>query len=168
MKDDSEYIGKRILVGLTFLDSKGQLARQLQYQGVISRITAKGIFVRLPNGEDHCSLPPDTACLKKATPGEYRLRSTGEIITNPDYLAQWTITKKDDAAAEVATTLKKNTRDNMHEASPNHRARFQARLFGLWCSRDGRPASLPGIPMRGLAHWNSQDSGAAQVLGKTN
>jgi hypothetical protein len=107
MKDDSEYIGKRILVGLTYLDSKGQLMRQLQYHGFISRITAEGIFVRLPNGEDHCSLPPDTACLKKAPPGEYRLRSTGEIITNPDYLAQWTITKKGDAAAEISTSPKK-------------------------------------------------------------
>lgn len=106
MNRDDEYIGKRILVGLTYLDDNGQLIKQLQYHGVISRITAKGIFIRLPNGNDHCALPPDTALLKKATPGDYRLRSTGEIVTNPDYLAQWTITKRGNPDVEKPSRRK--------------------------------------------------------------
>ncbi len=107
MKHCSEYIGKRILIGLTYLDGNGQLMRQLQYHGVISRITEKGIFIRLPNGEEHCSLPPDVSVLEKASPGEYRLRSTGETVTNPDYLAQWTITKQGVPAAENPMRHKK-------------------------------------------------------------
>jgi hypothetical protein len=78
-------------VGLTHLDHHGKLIRQQQYHGVITRITEKGIFLRFGDGTERCVLPPDTTHLEKAKPGDYRLRSSGEVVTNPDYLAQWTI-----------------------------------------------------------------------------
>ena len=117
MQSDNEFVGKSILVGLTYLDRKGQLLHQLQYHGVISRITAKGIFIRLPNGKDQCSLPPDTSVLKQAMPGNYRLRSTGEIVTNPDYLAQWTITKQDQTDADKPDPQKAMARKKPNRTS---------------------------------------------------
>ncbi|MBN7463153.1 hypothetical protein I3U64_23750, partial [Mycobacteroides abscessus subsp. abscessus] len=37
------------------------------------------------------TLPPAPESFSPAAPGEYRLRSTGEVITDPDYLATWTV-----------------------------------------------------------------------------
>jgi hypothetical protein len=31
--------------------------------------------------------------MKQAPVGEYRLKSTGEVVVNPDYVASWTITE---------------------------------------------------------------------------
>jgi hypothetical protein len=36
-------------------------------------------------------LPPDTRAFQKASPGEYRLKSTGEVVADPDYTAMWTL-----------------------------------------------------------------------------
>jgi hypothetical protein len=35
-----------------------------------------------------------------ALPGEYRLRSTGEVVINPDYLAKWVVIKKTSTAGD--------------------------------------------------------------------
>jgi hypothetical protein len=40
-------------------------------------------------------LPPDLRSLKPAPAGEYRLRSTHEIVRDPDYLATWVIEQPD-------------------------------------------------------------------------
>jgi hypothetical protein len=36
-------------------------------------------------------LPPDIRAFQDAQPGEYRLRSTGEIVVDPDFITNWTI-----------------------------------------------------------------------------
>lgn len=36
-------------------------------------------------------LPPDLRPFQKAPPGEYRLRSTGEVVVDPDLTCGWTI-----------------------------------------------------------------------------
>jgi len=38
-------------------------------------------------------LPPDLRAFRKAEPGEYRLKSSDEVVVDPDYLASWTITR---------------------------------------------------------------------------
>ena len=35
------------------------------------------------------NLPPDPSLIQPAPPGEYRMRSTGEVITNPDFITTW-------------------------------------------------------------------------------
>jgi hypothetical protein len=47
-------------------------------------------------------LPPDLRPVTDAAPGEYRLRSTGEVIVDPDVTITWTITNPpaDDDSAE--------------------------------------------------------------------
>jgi len=36
-------------------------------------------------------LPPEPEAYEPAPPGEYRLRSTGEVVVDPDYLTTWTV-----------------------------------------------------------------------------
>lgn len=88
MADTTQYIGKHLLAGITFLDHDENITQQIQVHGTITRIDDKGIFVQ-SNGEEF-SLPPDPDSLKPAQPGSYRLRSTGEVVENPDLITSWT------------------------------------------------------------------------------
>ena len=36
-------------------------------------------------------LPPHLEAYQEAAEGEYRLRSTGEVVVDPDWLCTWTI-----------------------------------------------------------------------------
>lgn len=86
-----EYLGKVVLIGVTYLDHEEKLLGQKQWVGTISTFSRKeGIRIRLRDSDEPCGLPPDKRGLRKAPPGSYRLRSTGEVIENPDYLATWT------------------------------------------------------------------------------
>jgi hypothetical protein len=85
-----DLIGKRILVGLTYLDATGEEALRTQFSGTI---TGGGgddevLAVRRDDTGEIFTLPPG---LESAPPGEYRLHSTGEVVVDPDYLATWTI-----------------------------------------------------------------------------
>ena len=50
-----------------------------------------GIYIRLVTTGMLFRLPPVPEAFEPAEPGEYRLRSTGEIVTNPDFVAIWTV-----------------------------------------------------------------------------
>ena len=92
--DDSkadEYLGKVVLLGVTYLDHADKLIEQKQWVGTILTFSRKeGIKITLKDSDEPCGLPPDQRGIRKAPPGVYRLRSTGEEIENPDYLATWT------------------------------------------------------------------------------
>jgi hypothetical protein len=88
---NDEYIGKHLLVGLTYVDHNDSVTHQVQLHGTITRITEEGIFFEQANGEGEFSLPPDVESLKPARPGKYTLRSTGEVVVDPDYVSSWTI-----------------------------------------------------------------------------
>lgn len=90
MTDTNHYIGKHLLAGLTYVDNNNEVVDQIQVHGIITRITDEGIFFDQANGEEF-SLPPDVESLKPAGPGNYRLKSSGEVIVNPDYVSSWTI-----------------------------------------------------------------------------
>jgi hypothetical protein len=94
----SDIPGKLLLVGLTFLDTDGKPSQQEQYWGRVTRVDQRdGIELMLQGsreGETFC-LPPDTRWMKPASPGDYRLRSTGEVVTNPDYTVSFTVQKGD-------------------------------------------------------------------------
>ena len=89
-------IGKYVLIGLTYHDADGQLLEQRQMHGTIVAADAQhGIDVELKGvgyGETY-RLPPDLRPLQPAPPGEYRLRSTGEVVTDPDLTCSWSVTK---------------------------------------------------------------------------
>ncbi len=89
-------IGKRVLVGLTYHDHNDKFLEQRQVHGIVVRVDSKqGIAIEL-QGERTTELfwlPPDLRSLQEADPGEYRLRSTGEVVVDPDYLFTWIINK---------------------------------------------------------------------------
>jgi len=92
--DDSkagEYLGKVVLLGVTYVDHEDKLIEQEQWVGTISAFSRKeGIKIRLRDSDDPCGLPADERGIRKAPPGIFRLRSTGEEIEHPDFLATWT------------------------------------------------------------------------------
>ena len=83
------YLGKHLLFGISYLDHEEKLLRQEQGHGEIFEITAEVIAVRFHNSEEIATLPPFVNELKAAPPGEYKLRSTGEVVSNPDLIGQF-------------------------------------------------------------------------------
>ena len=87
-----QVLGKRVLIGITYVNSSGEIIEQRQMHGVIETVTSEdGVPIRLSDGALF-RLPPDLRGLERAAPGIYRLRSTGEEVENPDYLWTWTVT----------------------------------------------------------------------------
>jgi hypothetical protein len=90
----AEYIGKTVLLGVTYLDHEEKLIEQRQWVGTILTFSnAEGIRIKLRDSDEPYCLPPDPRGIHKARPGVYRLRSTGEEVVDPDYLATWTCVK---------------------------------------------------------------------------
>ena len=102
--NDAEYIGKVILVGLTFTNADTGFNEQHQIHGRISRIRTDGFLEISSAAGEVFLLPFEPGSLKKADPGLYREVSTGNEITDPDLITFWTV---DDAHPElVANYLK--------------------------------------------------------------
>lgn len=88
-------LGKRVLVGLTFQSPAGELIEQRQFAGwLVSVDPTQGLELELRGGSRY-NLPPDVRSLEEAPPGEYRLRSTGEVERDPDYIYSSTVTRED-------------------------------------------------------------------------
>lgn len=89
-KKSKDYVGKIVLIGVTYLDYKEHETGQRQWFGTITEVSnTKGIVIQLKNDTEYCALPPDLSALKPAKPGDYHLRSTGEIVRNPDFITTW-------------------------------------------------------------------------------
>lgn len=87
----SEFVGKTVLIGVTYLDSDGNMKARMQWSGTIRTYSnPEGIRVDLDDSEEPCCLPPDSRILQKAKPGVYRLKATDREVENPDYVTTWT------------------------------------------------------------------------------
>ena len=77
-------LGKYMIIGITYLNKKGNIIKREQFYGkVIISDERRGIVIRREKtGEE------------KAKPGEYTLKSTGEVIMNPDLLSTWIIEQR--------------------------------------------------------------------------
>jgi hypothetical protein len=86
--------GSLVLAGVTYLHPDGSLDHQKQIFGyVLEADRQRGIQLRLEGaeaGKVHW-LPPDTRPFRRARQGQYRLRSTGEAVNDPDYTCAWTV-----------------------------------------------------------------------------
>ena len=91
----SDLIGKTILIGLTYYTANNEFIEQKQYWGKVLESNENRILVKL-NGGEIFGLPPDLSSTQVAAPGEYRLRSTGEIVVNPDFLTTWNINRPEE------------------------------------------------------------------------
>ena len=85
-------IGKHALVGLTYVDAGGATRKEVQIHGRITAVDETQVTMRLHGSDQEFTLPSDLKAFQQAEPGEYRLRSTGEVVVNPDLLAKWEIT----------------------------------------------------------------------------
>ena len=91
----ASYVGKYILLGLTYEDHEGNELRREQIHGVIASAGCEGIEIS-PRGAregETWNMPPDLGGIFPADPGSYRLHSTNESVRDPDLVSTWTITK---------------------------------------------------------------------------
>ena len=84
--DGSGYVGKRLLVGITYEDHAGRVIRHEQFLGIIVEADESEIVVERNDTRERMSLPPE---LTPAGRGRYRLRSTRAVVVDPDYGATW-------------------------------------------------------------------------------
>ena len=90
-------VGQLLLAGITYVAADGKtVTSQVQCWGRIVSAEPGGIKMtcegKVWSGET-ISLPPHLAAFRTANPGEYKLRSTGETVVNPDITTSWTITE---------------------------------------------------------------------------
>ena len=90
------YMGKYVLITLTYYDEDGEVVTQQEVHGIIIKADhARGFAVALQGvweGEIFW-LPPDVRGFSPARRGEYQLHSTSEIIYDPDLISTWEITR---------------------------------------------------------------------------
>jgi hypothetical protein len=90
----ANIIGKTVIIGFSYENSKGDIVERKQFYGKIVDITLhKGIAVLLNQSDEMRYLPSQLKTLEVAPPGEYRLISTGEVVVNPDFITTWIVNK---------------------------------------------------------------------------
>ena len=87
----AELLGTDVLVGVTMVDYAGKVQERRQFHGqVVQASAADGVTLVDSDGEEHW-LPFDPAAYEPAEPGEYELRSTGQIVVDPTWLTKWIV-----------------------------------------------------------------------------
>jgi hypothetical protein len=97
-QDEGDFlVGKYVLAGITYVASDGKtVTAQAQCHGRITKADEHGISIACEGKTwrgQTATLPPDPRSFRAANPGEYRLRSTGETVRNPDLVTTWTLTE---------------------------------------------------------------------------
>ena len=101
-----ELLQKTCLIGLTYLDSQGNVLKTAQYAGTVVQVDEQeGITVELfalgedtPKAQFH--LPPGLEAWFIAPKGHYRDVQSGIDIRDPDYFVTWDIVRKRDDMAD--------------------------------------------------------------------
>ena len=81
------FLGKNVLVGITYLTPDGEVEGQEQLHGLIQAISPAGIDIALAGNHagETWRMPPMLEDFVVAEPGIYELRATGESVDNPDF-----------------------------------------------------------------------------------
>jgi hypothetical protein len=96
----TRMVGKRVLVGKTYVRGESVL-QHVQFHGVIEDASERqGFAVRRSDTGGIEWLPPDMRAFQQAPPGEYMLRSTGEVVIDPDMVSSWVV-ERQSAAQEI-------------------------------------------------------------------
>lgn len=89
-----DYIGKQVMLGIVMFEKDGERQRMTgrqQYHGKIIRIDLEdGVVIDVGEGKEYM-LPPDVSWLEPAEPAQYQITTTGETVTNPDFLVMWSV-----------------------------------------------------------------------------
>lgn len=89
-----EILGKTVLVGVTHRTMNDEVSSLEQFYGKVERVSRdEGMVLQLPTGAERI-IPPDLSRLEVASPGNYRLKATGEVVVDPDFTAMWTVYPK--------------------------------------------------------------------------
>ena len=85
------FNGKVFLIGLTFVDQDKNVIEQYQTSGTVNELTDDGLLIFKRADGSLFQLPFDEEAIRVTPEGEYRERTTGNVITNPDYITTWEI-----------------------------------------------------------------------------
>jgi hypothetical protein len=87
----AKLVNSVVLVGITREGPDGITLEE--FFGTVAQADPSGIVLLLQGvrAADHYHLPPDPRAFFPAEPGSYRLRSTGEVVENPDFTATWKV-----------------------------------------------------------------------------
>jgi len=94
--------GKRVLIGMRHLDEHDQTVHMTQLHGEILRFQADQLLIRDLSSGEELDIPPDTRVFRYAPTGEYRLRSTGEVVSDPDAECRWSVRPGSDRGQPVS------------------------------------------------------------------
>jgi hypothetical protein len=95
ISDLRDLLGKSVLVGITYLDDNDQVISQYQFHGRIESLDDDMVHVRVASSGEDFTLPPDPSAFIRAKPGNYRLRSSGDVVVDPDFTSVWTVSAPD-------------------------------------------------------------------------
>jgi len=84
-------VGSRLLVGITYLDSGGQVTSTQQFCGRVLEVADGVVIVERPGAPEPAVLPADASAYSPAATGRYTLQSTGEIVVDPDFVTTWRV-----------------------------------------------------------------------------
>ena len=89
---ERRYVGKHLLVGLTYLDGDGVVKERIQLHGIIRNVSENTIVFERADTGDEFSIPFDEENLETGqSEAVYVLKSTGEAVENVDFISDWTI-----------------------------------------------------------------------------
>lgn len=86
-----QMVGKRLLVGVTYLAPDGAGRGRLQFAGVVTSVEPL-VSIERGEGYEPFALPPAVEAFKRAPPGEYHL-DTGEVVVDPDFTTTWSVNR---------------------------------------------------------------------------
>ena len=105
-----ELMNKTCLIGLTYLNSQGEVLKQAQHAGTVIKVDPEeGITVNLmpiagqeapAEGTPDFHLPPGLEAWFVAPKGHFKNAEFGIDILDPDYFVTWDIVRKKDDTAE--------------------------------------------------------------------
>jgi hypothetical protein len=84
-------LGSHLLVGLTYLRPDGGIASRLEFHGTVESVGEDVVEVRRADNGEIFTLPPAPEAYEPAPPGEYRLKTTGEVVVDPDFTCVMTV-----------------------------------------------------------------------------
>lgn len=94
VEDLTEMVGSTLLIGVTYLAVDGAVDGVVELHGVVTSVHPLVTIER--DGQEDFTLPPEPPAYDYAEPGEYTLRTTGEVVVNPRFTTVWTVEASND------------------------------------------------------------------------
>ena len=87
-----EYMARTVILGINYVGRDGKLQAQEQLVGTIMFVDFdEGVVVSCEPDGRTITLANDLAWIEKSAKAQYRLRSTGAVVVNPDYITEVTV-----------------------------------------------------------------------------